>query len=307
MIKKSPVKIVEVGARDGLQNETLTMTPLVRAKLVEKLYNCGLKKIEAGAFVSPKWVPQMAHTDKVLKQLSKKIPDIVFPVLVPNQRGLDLAIQNNCKEIALFTAASETFCKKNINCSITESLTRFESLSKQALKKKIKVRAYISTAFGCPFEGKVKTSKVVSMTQKLLDFGCYEVSIGDTIGVATPGDVSHLLNKLLLKINPKKIAMHFHDTRGSALANVYESLRQGIRTFDSSLGGLGGCPYAPNALGNLATEDLCYMLDQMGFKTGVSLKELLKVRSWFVPKIQKPLLSHLGQSGIPHSGIYKIK
>lgn len=296
---KHIVKIVEVGPRDGLQNEIRILSPKEKLEFIRKLSLTGLKHIEFGAFVSPKWVPQMAGSDKVAKHLArKKQSSIAYHALVPNLIGLEAAIRHKVKHISIFAAASESFSQKNINCSIEESFERFEPVMEVARKKKIKVRGYLSTVFACPFEGKIAESKVVNLTQRLLDIGCYEVSLGDTIGVATPKQVESLLKRFKQKkIAFKKLAMHFHDTRGTALANVLRSLDMGVRTFDSSLGGLGGCPYAPGALGNLATEDLVYMLDGMGYKTGVNLQKLVQTHHWAQEIIGHPLKSHVGQSG----------
>ena len=283
------VHIVEVGARDGLQNEKKILTVPTRVEFIKKLSSAGLQRIEAGAFVSPKWVPQMVHTDKVLKKIrgSKR-----YSVLVPNERGMFQAIESGVKEVAIFGSCSDTFSKGNINRTIKESFRIFESVVRLAKRHKIRVRGYLSTSFGCPYEGSVSQAKVASLTQKILDMGVYEVSIGDTIGVATPRQVENLLKLFLKKgISLKKVALHLHDTRGVALANVLMGLRCGVNTFDSSLGGLGGCPYAQGASGNLATEDLVYMLHGMGFKTGVNLKKLTEIKPWIEKKVGRSLPS----------------
>ena len=283
------IHIVEVGARDGLQNEKKNLTVMTRVEFIKKLSSAGLKRIEVGAFVSPQWVPQMAHTDKVLEKLNTLEG---YSVLVPNERGMIQAIDSEVKEVAIFGSCSESFSKKNINCTIKESFKKFESVAKLARKNKIRVRGYLSTCFGCPYEGKVSLIKVASLTQKMLDLGVYEVSIGDTVGVATPKQVENLLKLFFKRDVPlKKIALHMHDTRGMALANVLTGLHHGVRTFDASLGGLGGCPYAKGASGNLATEDLIYMLHGMGFKTNVNLKKLTQIKPWIEKKIGHPLPS----------------
>ncbi|MBT4762622.1 MAG: hydroxymethylglutaryl-CoA lyase [Bdellovibrionaceae bacterium] len=302
------IKIIEVGARDGLQNEMQALSVKDRYDFIKKLCDSGLKIIEAGAFVSPKWVPQMDNSNKVLTKLFKdqtsgKINSkIQFPMLVPNMKGFQRAMDSQTKEIAIFGACSESFSQKNINCSINQSFGHFKAVINAAKKNNVKVRAYLSVAFGCPYEGKVSEQRVIKLTEKLIQLGAYEVSIGDTIGVATPKQVRSLVNKLGLKIPLKKVAMHFHDTRGTALANVLASLDLGIHTFDSSLGGLGGCPYAKGASGNLATEDLVYMLEGMGHKTGVDISKLIKINKWIENKVGHQLPSHVGKT---ESSLYK--
>ena len=295
---KKNIRIVEVGPRDGLQNEANILSLKSRLEFIRRLSQTGLKCIEVGALVSPRWVPQMKDSDKIIKSISKwRSSKVHFSCLVPNLKGWAIAEEHGISEIAIFTAASETFTKKNINCTISESFNRFEPVVKFARKKKVKVRAYLSTVFECPFEGSIRPSKVARLIQKLLDLGCYEISLGDTVGAGSPKDVSKLdLELKKLKIPPSKIAMHFHNTRGTALANVLRSLDLGYTTFDASVGGLGGCPYAPGAMGNLATEDLIYMLNRMGYKTGVDLKKLIKVHHWIQKTIGRPLPSHLGQT-----------
>lgn len=290
----SSISIVEVGPRDGLQNESALLTASQKVKMIEALTKAGLKRIEIGAFVSPKWVPQMAETEKVVsslkakKSLSKDFKK--YSVLVPNQKGMELALNAGVREVAIFGACSESFSQKNINCSIKESFQRFEDVISLAKANKIPVRGYLSTAFACPYDGSTKVSKVVSLTQKMLALGVHEVSIGDTIGVATPKQVNKLLTAFRRSSLPlKKIAMHFHNTRGTALANVLESLNHGIQVFDSSVGGLGGCPYAKGATGNLATEDLVYMLEQMNLKTNVDLKALIALRLELEKQLGKSL------------------
>lgn len=300
------IKIVEVGPRDGLQNETRIFTLAERFQLVKDLSNAGIRHIEAGAFVSPKWVPQMAESDKLFKKIKKQqdqagLPaNVIYSALVPNMHGMDSAMKVNLKNIAVFGACTESFSKKNINCTIAESMERFKEVVTVAQQKKVKVRGYLSTAFGCPYEGKVSQAKVVRLTQALLSMGIYEVSIGDTIGVATPKQVRELIKKLKAKNIPlKKIAMHFHDTRGTALANVLASIEGGIKTFDSSIGSLGGCPYAKGASGNLATEDLVYMLNGMGLKSGVDLPKLISIHKKIQALLPVTLPSHVGRSGLP--------
>lgn len=300
------IHVVEVGARDGLQNECHPLTVAERFKLVASLAKAGLPTVEVGAFVSPKWVPQMANTDKLTKkvfaaQSKGRIPlKTKFTALVPNFYGMEQALRSNYSEVAIFGSVSEAFSKKNINCTVDESFLRFSQVLKVAAEKKVKVRGYLSMAFGCPYEGKINPSKVVSLIERLLNLGVYQVSVGDTIGVATPVQVNRLLDGLVKRQVPlKKVAMHFHDTRGTALANVYASLERGITTFDSSVGGLGGCPYAQGAAGNLATEDLVYMLHGMGYKTGIDLPQLIQIKSYIEKMVGRDLPSHVGRSGLP--------
>lgn len=285
------IRIIEMAARDGLQNEAQVFPPEVRAEFVQRLAKAGLKHIEVGAFVSPKWVPQMENTTQVYQELRRlKIAnDVRMTGLVPNLRGFEDAMRAGAQDVAVFTAASETFSKKNTNASIEESMVRAREVIVAAKKKKVKVRAYISTCYYCPFEGRVKPERVVKLAQELYKFGAYEISIGDTIGAAVPTEVRDLNRRLLRKIPKSRLAMHFHDTRGTALANILQSLQDGITAFDSSLGGLGGCPYAPGAAGNVATENVVYMLNGMGHRTGLDLDELKKVRDWISQKVNRPL------------------
>src|SRR5437762_585046 len=282
------VKVVEVGPRDGLQNEKVTIPTEAKIEYITALADSGLKVIEAGAFVSPKWVPQMADTAEVFREIPKD-PGVDYPVLVPNMKGLDRAIEAGVKSIAIFTAASDTFNKRNINMTIDESFANYAPVAARARDEKIRVRGYVSTAFGCPYEGDVPPEKVLEVTARLLDLGCYEVSVGDTNGVGTPMQVQGVIGILLQVVPAQRLAMHFHDTRGTALANTLAALEMGIATFDASSGGLGGCPYAPGASGNLATEDLVYMLDAMAIETGVDLKWLVKASSIIAPYLDHPL------------------
>jgi hydroxymethylglutaryl-CoA lyase len=281
-------KIVEVGPRDGLQNEKVTIPTQAKIDYITALSDAGLRTIEAGAFVSPKWVPQMADTAQVYANIPKD-PGVDYPVLVPNEKGLDRAIEAGVKSIAIFTAASDTFNKRNINMTIDESFANYAPVAARARAEGIRVRGYVSTAFGCPYEGDVPPERVLEVVARLLDLGCYEVSVGDTIGVGTPMQVQGVIGFLLQVVPAGKLAMHFHDTRGTALANTLAALEMGVATFDASSGGLGGCPYAPGASGNLATEDLVYMLDRMGIDTGVDLKLLVKASSIIAPYLDHPL------------------
>ena len=296
------VKVVEVGPRDGLQNEKVTVPAEAKVEYITALADAGLKVIEAGAFVSPKWVPQMADTADVFREIPKD-PGVEYPVLVPNMKGLERAIEAGVKSIAIFTAASDTFNKRNINMSIDESFANYVPVAARARAEGMRVRGYVSTAFGCPYEGDVPAEKVLEVVARLLDLGCYEVSVGDTIGVGTPMQVQGVIGILLQVVPAQRLAMHFHDTRGTALANTLASLEMGIATFDASSGGLGGCPYAPGASGNLATEDLIYMLDRMGIETGVNLDRLVSASSIIAPYLDHPLpgryLQACTKGGVP--------
>ena len=282
------VKIVEVGPRDGLQNEKVTIPTEVKVAYITALSDAGLRVIEAGAFVSPKWVPQMADSAEVYRNIPKD-PGVEYPVLVPNMKGLERAIEAGVRSIALFTAASESFNRRNINMGIDESFANYAPVAARARAEGMRVRGYVSTSFGCPYEGEVPPEKVLEVSARLLDLGCYEVSIGDTIGVGTPMQVQGVIGMLLQVIPAGKLAMHFHDTRGTALANTLAALEMGIVAFDASSGGLGGCPYAPGASGNMATEDLVYMLDKMAIDTGVDLNRLVAASSVIAPFLDHPL------------------
>lgn len=301
---KNAVTIVEMGLRDGLQNEKTVLDTDTRVEIARGLINAGVKRIEIGAFVSPQWVPQMAGTAEIVARsfaLVKegKVPKKTeFSVLVPNERGMQDAIASGVKEVAIFAACSESFSKKNINCTIDESFKRFEPVMALAKKHKIKVRGYLSTCFGCPFEGKVSEVKVIKLAQRMHKLGVYEISIGDTIGVANVGQVESMFKKLKKVVPVKKLAGHFHDTRGQALANILAAYRLGVKVFDTSLGGLGGCPYAPGATGNVATEDVVYMFHGMGIKTGLNLSKLVEMNPMVAEKIQHPLPSKVGKVGI---------
>jgi hydroxymethylglutaryl-CoA lyase len=299
----SRVEIVEVGPRDGLQNEPRTLRAGARLEFIRHLANSGLKRIEVGAFVSPQWVPQMRGSrqliDEIFKRRKEFPRDVRFSALVPNMKGMVDALATPIPEIAVFGACTETFSRKNINCSIKESLERFEAVIGSAKKNRRVVRGYLSVAFGCPYEGKVSEARAVSLVQTYFKMGVSEVSIGDTIGVATPKQVHSLLKKLKGKVSFNKIAMHMHDTRGTALANVLASLENGVWVFDSSFGGLGGCPYAKGASGNLATDDLVYMLHGMGIETGVDLAKLLSMEKFVATEVGHKLPSRLSQAGLP--------
>ena len=269
------VKIVEVGPRDGLQNEKTPLTLEQRKALILDLMKTGLKSIEVGSCVSAKWVPQMAQSDVLFAQLPKD-PNIQFSLLTPNLKGFESARTVGCQEVAVFTAASESFTQKNINCSIDESLEKFSDVMAAAKASNIKVRGYVSCMVDCPYEGAIDPQRVAKVSKRLLDMGCYEVSLGETIGTATPDRVKKVWDICLAEMDSSVLAGHFHNTYGMAIANIYQSLTQGIRVFDSSIAGLGGCPYAKGASGNVATEDLYYLLSKMGFATGLDLDALMR-------------------------------
>ncbi|RDC52042.1 hydroxymethylglutaryl-CoA lyase [Acinetobacter sp. RIT592] len=269
------VKIVEVGPRDGLQNEKTPLTLDDRKNLIVDLMKTGLQSIEVGSCVSAKWVPQMADSDALFASLPQD-PNIQFSLLTPNLKGFESALAVGCKEVAVFTAASESFTRKNINCSIDESFEKFADVMSAAKANDIKVRGYVSCMVDCPYEGAIDPKQVVKVTQRLLEMGCYEVSLGETIGTATPDRVKYVWEACLAELDAKVLAGHFHNTYGMAIANIYQSLLQGIRVFDSSIAGLGGCPYAQGASGNVSTEDLYYLLSNMGFETGIQLDALMQ-------------------------------
>lgn len=269
------VKIVEVGPRDGLQNEKMPLTLEQRKTLILALMQTGLQSIEVGSCVSPKWVPQMANSTELFAELPQNT-GIALSLLTPNLKGFEQALACGCKEVAVFTAASESFTQKNINCSIAESFEKFADVIALAKQNDIKVRGYVSCVVDCPYEGAISPEQVTQVVTKLFDMGCYEISLGETIGTATPDRVKRLWASVLNEIDSKFLAGHFHNTYGMAIANIYQSLKQGIRIFDSSVSGLGGCPYAKGAAGNVATEDLYYLLNNMGFKTGIDIDALMQ-------------------------------
>lgn len=281
------VTVVEVGPRDGLQNEAAVVPSDVKIKFVDALSAAGLPVVEATSFVSPRAIPQLADAEAVLRGIHRRA-GVRYPVLVPNERGLERALAAGAQEIAVFTAASETFNRKNINATIAESIARFAPVLKRAKELHLRVRGYVSTCFGCPYEGRVPPKQVVEVAERLLAIGVDELSIGDTIGVATPNQVIEVGEGLLDRVDVGRLAMHFHDTRGTALANVVTALQMGISIFDSSAGGLGGCPYAPGASGNLATEDLLYMLAGMNIETGASLEKVVAATTLIAASLGHP-------------------
>ena len=272
--------MVEVGPRDGLQNEAESIPEAVKIELIDRLSATGLPVIEAGAFVSPKWVPQMAGSAAVLAGITPRA-GVSYPVLVPNMKGFEAALAAGAKEIAVFGAASESFTRKNINCSIAESLERFAPVAEAATRHGMAVRGYVSCVLGCPYEGEIAPGAVADVARKLFDLGCYEISLGDTIGVGTPARAQAMLAAVAQDIPMDRLAVHFHDTYGQALANILACLELGVATVDSSVAGLGGCPYAKGASGNVASEDVLYMLNGLGIETGVDLDRLLAA-AWFI-------------------------
>jgi hydroxymethylglutaryl-CoA lyase len=291
------VRVYEVGARDGLQNEAQPVDLDAKLRFIELLTDAGLREIEATSFVSPRAVPQLADADELMRRLDRR-PGIHYPVLVPNRRGMERALAVGAEAICVFTAASEPFARANINMTISESLEAFRPVLDIAHKRGIWSRGYLSTAFGCPFQGEVGEAAVVGVAQQLFDLGVDEVAVSDTIGVAVPGDVRRVLGALLnAGVQPRRLAMHFHDTRGTALANVTAALELGVRAFDASAGGTGGCPYAPGAAGNLATEDLVYMLDREGLSHGVSLDGVLAAARFISETLGRSLSTKVGQAG----------
>lgn len=289
------VKIVEVGPRDGLQNEKQIIDTNVKVELVNQLQKAGCKYIEVGAFVSPKAVPRMADSKEVFK-LIERSEDVTYAALTPNLKGFEGAIQVNANEVAVFTAASEAFNNANIRCSIDESIERFNPVFEAAREHDIPVRGYVSCIAGCPYQGWVDPVKVAEVSDLLLKKGCYEVSLGDTIGVATPGAIATVLKTVLERIKPERLALHLHDTYGQALPNILVGLQHGITTFDSSVAGLGGCPYAPGASGNVATEDVVYMMDGLGIETGISLDDLVHVGNYISNALGRPNGSKVGNA-----------
>ena len=283
----SKVKIVEVGPRDGLQNEKQVVPTEIKIELINRLADAGVSVIEATSFVSPKWVPQMGDNSAVMAGITRH-PAAVYPVLTPNLQGFDSAVQAGATEVAIFGAASESFSRKNINCSIAESLKRFEPVVSAASALEIKVRGYVSCVVGCPYEGAVDPEQVASVAQTLFDMGCYEVSLGDTIGVGNPATISRMIEACAKRVPVAKLAGHYHDTYGMAIANIYASLQAGVAVFDSSIAGLGGCPYAKGASGNVASEDVVYLLHGLGIETGIDLAKLAGIGDWISSAINRP-------------------
>lgn len=287
MTLPSHVKIVEVGPRDGLQNEKEVVPTETKIELINRLADAGVRVIEATSFVSPKWVPQMADNAAVMLGI-KRHTATVYPVLTPNLQGFDSAIQAGASEVAIFAAASESFSRKNINCSIAESLKRFEPILSVASSLEIKVRGYVSCVVGCPYEGAISPEQAASVAKTLFDMGCYEVSLGDTTGVGNPSSIQRLIEACAQQIPIEKLAGHYHDTYGMAIANIYASLQMGMAIFDSSIAGLGGCPYAQGASGNVATEDVVYLMQGLGIETGIDLATLASIGDWISSALNRP-------------------
>ena len=289
------VTIVEVGPRDGLQNEKQNLSVATKIELINRLSECGLKVIESGSFVSPKWVPQMADTEAVMAGI-KTVKGVRYPVLVPNLTGFERAVKSGAREIAVFTAASETFSQRNTNCSISESLARLESVTQQAKTAGIRIRAYVSCVLGCPYEGDIESGVVADICTRLMQMGCDEISLGDTIGTGTPALANSLVKTVAQTVPLEQLAVHFHDTYGQALANILACLDAGVHIIDSSVSGLGGCPYANGASGNVASEDVVYMLHGLGLNTGIDLQTLVTTGDWISKQLQRPNNSKAGRA-----------
>ena len=289
------VRLVEVGARDGLQNERLTLSPQIRVQLLQRLADAGLQTLEAGAFVSPRRVPQMAGSDEVFKALPVR-PGVAWTALVPNLRGLEAAIAAGCREVAVFAAASEAFSQRNLNCSIDQSLRQYQQVLVRAREAGVSVRGYVSCVMGCPFSGPVKPQAVAAVSASLFGMGCYEISLGDTIGAGTPAATRALIQACRQVVPVSALAGHFHDTYGMAIANIHAALEAGVRVFDSSVGGLGGCPYSPGATGNVATEDLLYLLNGLGVRHGVDLDAVIEAGEFIGAQLGRPTASRVARA-----------
>ncbi|MAO91068.1 MAG: hydroxymethylglutaryl-CoA lyase [Rhodospirillaceae bacterium] len=289
------VRIVEMGPRDGLQNEKAAVSTEDKIHLIHLLNQTGLPAIEVGSFVSPKWVPKMADSGQVFDRI-EKLPGVSYPMLTPNMKGLEAALDHGVQEVAVFAAASESFSQRNINCSIAESIDRFAAVCEGALSAGLKVRGYISCVLGCPYEGKIAPDAVAAVAERLVQLGCYEVSLGDTIGTGTPVETRALIQAVSQKVPMAQIAGHFHDTYGQALANIWAALACGIRTFDSSVGGLGGCPYAKGATGNVATEDVVYSFMQSEIETGIDMERLLDAVQFSAKMVRRDVSSRVGRA-----------
>ncbi len=289
------VKMVEVGPRDGLQNEAQNVPTAVKIELIERLTDAGMPVVQATAFVSPKWVPQMADNAEVMAGIRRK-PGVRYPVLVPNGKGLDAAIAAGCDEVVVFGAVTEAFSKRNTNCTIDEGLARFSEVCAEAIARGIKVRGDVSVCLGCPYEGEVKPAQVTRVARELYAMGCYEITIADTIGTGTPGKTRAVIEDVARHVPVEKLAGHFHDTYGQALANTLAALECGVATFDSSVAGLGGCPYAKGATGNVASEDMLYMFDGLGIETGVDMAKLIEAGEFICSVLGRPTLSRAARA-----------
>ncbi|XP_026758807.1 hydroxymethylglutaryl-CoA lyase, mitochondrial [Galleria mellonella] len=305
----SEIRIYEVGPRDGLQNESKFVPTDIKLELINRLAAAGIKDIESTSFVSPKWIKQMSDSVDVMKNL-KRVPGVNYPVPVPNLKGYYIAKECNVEEVAIFPAGSEGFSQKNLNCSVKESLQRFKEVAVQAVRDGLRVRGYVSCVVGCPYDGPISPKVIAKITEELLDMGCYEVSLGDTIGVGTAGSIQRLLREVLQVASPDKLALHFHDTYGQGLSNLLAGLEFGIKTVDSSISGLGGCPYARGASGNLATEDLVYFLYGLGVNTNIDLVQLIETGRYISNFLGKPTESKvnraLGDRFKSHNDIVKV-
>ncbi len=288
------VKIVEVGPRDGLQNEKATIPAATKIEFIDRLSASGLRTIEVTSFVSPKWIPQLADAAEVFTGIDKR-EGVSYPVLVPNEKGMQRALEVGAKEVSIFTAASESFNRKNINCSIAESMDRFEPVLAMARENGIKVRGYVSTVIGCPYEGDIEPQAVAGVAERLAAMGCYEISLGDTIGVGTPLKAQRMLEAVAAKVPMERLAVHFHDTYGQALTNIHACLQLGAAVVDASVAGLGGCPYAKGATGNVATEDVLYLLTGLGMETGVDMDRLLEAGAYISEALGREPASRLGR------------
>jgi hydroxymethylglutaryl-CoA lyase len=289
------VKMVEVGPRDGLQNEARPVAVAVKVGLIDRLTETGLSVIESGSFVSPKWVPQMASTDEVMAAITRR-PGVSYPVLAPNMQGLEAALAAGVDEVAVFAAASESFSKKNINCTIAESLDRFAPVVERARAEGLRVRGYVSCVLGCPYEGAIAPAAVVDVAAKLARMGCYEISLGDTVGVGTPAQAQAMVEAVAARLPVEMLAAHFHDTYGQALANLLAVLEKGVAVVDSSVAGLGGCPYARGAAGNVASEDVLYMLNGLGIATGIDLDRLIAAGAFISAALERPTGSKVARA-----------
>ena len=295
------VRIVEVGPRDGLQNEKQPVPTAIKVELIDRLADCGLTAIEATAFVSPKWVPQMADAAQVMAGIARR-DGVSYPVLVPNEKGLDAALAAGATEVAIFGAASEAFSQKNINCTIRESLERFKPVLARAKEAKLKVRGYVSCVLGCPYQGEVAPAAVAEVAWALFEMGCYEISLGDTIGVGTPEQAKAMIEAGARRVPIKKLAGHYHDTYGMAAANIYASLQMGVNVFDAAVGGLGGCPYAQGASGNVATEDVVWLLQGQGIDCGVALDKLVDTAQCISAQLGREPASKVARALIARRG-----
>ena len=295
------VHIVEVGPRDGLQNEKQPVAAATKIELIARLADCGLSAIEATAFVSPKWVPQMADAAAVMAGIDRRV-GVSYPVLVPNEKGLEAALASNVTEVAVFAAASEAFSQKNINCTIKESVERFKPVLARAEDADIKVRGYVSCVLGCPYQGEVTPAAVAEVAWALFEMGCYEISLGDTIGIGTPEKTKAMIEAVGRRVPIKKLAGHFHDTHGMAIANIYAALQTGVNVFDAAVGGLGGCPYAQGASGNVATEDVVWLLQGLGITCGVDLDKLVDTAAWISAQLGRTPASKVAQAILAKRG-----